>query len=676
MNNNNIDIKVTAKDMASDALKSVKGSIDGLVSLATIAAIGAVAQQLLELGRKANDLNDVMTGFSRNFGNSVENLNRLRDATGGAISDMNLLQNANKASLTGVSDNVDEIARLMQIAQVRGKELGISTQEAFDQMSQAILRPAMLKRLGFDIPEAMADMTSGLSTAEQKAIGLDIVLSQGSQMLKDYADSGVSVADEFEQFQATIDNLVGVLGQMFLPIITVVLAVITKVAEGIQSLFTDGKPAAQEMTKAVKGTSDGLKALSKEAITAHENIAKIRDQIQQENEAYNKQLASIIDGRKNQVAENKKLLEKEQKDFFKSQEKNLKEFNKTQDQLKKEYSQKTKEQEAQNQARLRNLENSLREGLVAGSSTYEQQTQMMVEALNAEKLAGDQKVADIKTQLDEELKANTDKFEEEKNNAQETYDETTNALKNKIAEDEALLNKHAEDAKTINRSILLDEIDELKKTHARRLVELNKQLEKEQTAWKGATSTIRNDYASKLGEMGSLKLDISKLFDSVNFENVAKNILAGVARLVFNVLKLIVSAAVDAMTLGALAITIIAGKMTNSDPVRTARILASILNQGSTLKDSLTKQVDNNRDYFINSGALKGFATGTNYAMGGSYLVGEKGPEVVTLPAGSSVTPNDQMGSKAGNNIVINNYNSEIDYMALSRNIGFILRTL
>ena len=241
MNNNNIDIKVTAKDMASDALKSVKGSIDGLVSLATVAAIAAVAQQMYELGRKANDLNDVMTGFSRSFGNSVENLKKLRDATGGAISDMNLLQNANKASLTGISDNIDEIATLMQIAQGRGKELGISTQDAFEQMSSAILRPAMLKRLGFDIPEALADASAGMSTAEQKAMGLDIVLSQGSQMLKDYADSGVNVADEFEQFQATLDNLIGVLGQMFLPVITIVIAVVAKLAEGLQSLFTDAK---------------------------------------------------------------------------------------------------------------------------------------------------------------------------------------------------------------------------------------------------------------------------------------------------------------------------------------------------------------------------------------------------------------------------------------------------
>lgn len=673
MNNNNIDIKVTAKDMASETLKNVKGSIDGLVTLASLAAIVAVGQQLYGLGKKANDLNDVMTGFSRNFGNSVENLNRLRTATGGAISDLDLLKNANKASLTGVSDNVDEIARLMQIAQVRGKELGMSTQETFDEMSQAILRPNALKRLGFDIPEAMADMTSGMTTAEQKAIGLDIVLSQGSQMLKDYADSGVNVADEFEQFQATLDNLISTLGQMFLPVITMVIAVVAKLAEGIQSLFTDGKPMAQEMTKATKDTGNALKTVSKEAISAAENISKIRDQIQQENEAYNKQLASIIDGRRAQVTENKKLLDKEQKDFFKSQEKNLKEFNKTQDELKKEYSQKTKEQEIQNQARLRNLETSLREGLVIGSSTYEQQTQVMMKALEEEKKAGEDKTQEIKTQLADELQSNKDKFEQEKNDAQLAYDETTNALKLKITEDEALLTKHAEDAKTINRSILLDEIDELKKTHARRLEELNKQLAKEQGAWKTAMGNVGDTYKNKLGEMNAMKIDVSKLFDSVDWDKSFKAILAGMARMAFNVVKLLMGIGIDVIMSLASEIAKVMGQITG-DPKFSAA--ANLLKQWQgSMKADVNKRVDNNRDYFLDSAGLKGFATGTNYAMGGSYVVGEQGPEVVKLPSGSSVIPNGQIGNQ-GAVININNYNSQVDWLALSRNIGFILRTL
>lgn len=45
-------------------------------------------------------------------------------------------------------------------------------------------------------------------------------------------------------------------------------------------------------------------------------------------------------------------------------------------------------------------------------------------------------------------------------------------------------------------------------------------------------------------------------------------------------------------------------------------------------------------------------AEGTDYASGGSTLVGERGPEVVTLPRGSTVTPYSASGSRAGGTVV------------------------
>ena len=58
------------------------------------------------------------------------------------------------------------------------------------------------------------------------------------------------------------------------------------------------------------------------------------------------------------------------------------------------------------------------------------------------------------------------------------------------------------------------------------------------------------------------------------------------------------------------------------------------------------------------------FAEGTDFAPGGMALVGEKGPEIVNLPRGSQVVPNNKIGSS---NITINiNGNADksvVDYM-------------
>jgi len=43
------------------------------------------------------------------------------------------------------------------------------------------------------------------------------------------------------------------------------------------------------------------------------------------------------------------------------------------------------------------------------------------------------------------------------------------------------------------------------------------------------------------------------------------------------------------------------------------------------------------------------FADGTNYAPGGLAVVGEEGPELVNLPRGSQVIPNDRIGGSTFN---------------------------
>jgi hypothetical protein len=55
-------------------------------------------------------------------------------------------------------------------------------------------------------------------------------------------------------------------------------------------------------------------------------------------------------------------------------------------------------------------------------------------------------------------------------------------------------------------------------------------------------------------------------------------------------------------------------------------------------------------------GAIKvpGFADGTNFAPGGLALVGERGPELVSLPRGSQVTPNERINSLIGGGSNVN----------------------
>jgi phage-related tail protein len=74
---------------------------------------------------------------------------------------------------------------------------------------------------------------------------------------------------------------------------------------------------------------------------------------------------------------------------------------------------------------------------------------------------------------------------------------------------------------------------------------------------------------------------------------------------------------------------------------------------------------------------IPGFASGTDFAPGGLSLVGEHGPELVNLPRGSQVIPNQpsqQLMNRAPSITIgtVNNY-TQADLGSLARDIGFQL---
>lgn len=72
-------------------------------------------------------------------------------------------------------------------------------------------------------------------------------------------------------------------------------------------------------------------------------------------------------------------------------------------------------------------------------------------------------------------------------------------------------------------------------------------------------------------------------------------------------------------------------------------------------------------------GILGAFADGGTVGATGSYLVGEEGPEVVTLPAGAHVTPNDKLGGTNVNVNVMNYGNDNVRVEQKGDNINIII---
>lgn len=101
---------------------------------------------------------------------------------------------------------------------------------------------------------------------------------------------------------------------------------------------------------------------------------------------------------------------------------------------------------------------------------------------------------------------------------------------------------------------------------------------------------------------------------------------------------------------------IVDGSMTLRDAVR------SIF---SDLSRMLTQRIFSQLfgGLFGGGGGLKipGFADGTNYAPGGWAVVGERGPEVVNMPRGSQVIPNEMLGGGAPNIVIFDDRKRALD---------------
>jgi phage-related protein len=75
----------------------------------------------------------------------------------------------------------------------------------------------------------------------------------------------------------------------------------------------------------------------------------------------------------------------------------------------------------------------------------------------------------------------------------------------------------------------------------------------------------------------------------------------------------------------------------------------SVLLEGANFRTALSGILGGAADRLLDRGVssllggIPGFASGTSFAPGGLALVGERGAELVNLPRGSQVIPNDQL---------------------------------
>ncbi|HOT30128.1 MAG TPA: hypothetical protein PLU72_18265 [Candidatus Ozemobacteraceae bacterium] len=200
----------TELNQGLEVVNKIGGAMGTALDFTRQAAMAAEAKQSFE-------------SYTRTVGVSAETmLNKLRVASNGTISDVELVKTASKAMSLGVTKDVDEMANLLLVARNKARLFGMDTSQAFEDIVTGIGRgsPMILDNLGIQIPQALREMEGGIKSAEGVQAILNATLADGMKQIQDMGGVADTAADSYRRAAASVQNLKDAFGEELLPTIT------------------------------------------------------------------------------------------------------------------------------------------------------------------------------------------------------------------------------------------------------------------------------------------------------------------------------------------------------------------------------------------------------------------------------------------------------------------------
>lgn len=244
-------VKTEMGDM-NDVAGMLKGGIAGIAAAAGVDALMQLGQGAMELGRageQASILRDAFEQTAAGVGAaSASMLSSLQAASGGMIADTDLMLAANRAMMLGVADSADEMGQLLEVAAVRGRAMGLSTSQAFNDLVTGLGRmsPLILDNLGIvtggeavftQYAASIGKAADALTDAERKQALFNKVVASTDT-------SGELVVSQFERMDAAIQNAKTAMGELFGPAVAVIAQAL---ADGVTVLLNNAKLAGDEL---------------------------------------------------------------------------------------------------------------------------------------------------------------------------------------------------------------------------------------------------------------------------------------------------------------------------------------------------------------------------------------------------------------------------------------------
>jgi len=279
-------------DKGKKDAEGLDNSFNSLASTAKNVAVGFASVQTalkaFEMAKLAATAETVRRSFSNLAKEPDKMLQAMKKATAGTISEMELMQRFNEASLLGLP--LDRFDEMLNIARGAAQSTGQSMDFMLNSIVVALGRGSklMLDNLGImiDVKQANEEYASVLGTTadklteqEKKQAFVNTALEIGNENLKRSGGVVASNIDSFGRFNASIENLSESFGKTLIPSITSSLDFLSDLADNVGTFFITVDKGIKWLDDFSEGVSQSAKeyfGLAEEIKSATEELDKFQ----------------------------------------------------------------------------------------------------------------------------------------------------------------------------------------------------------------------------------------------------------------------------------------------------------------------------------------------------------------------------------------------------------------
>ena len=210
-------------------------------------AMSLGVRQVVRMTKEAAKLQQMERAFGGLSGgatNASVAIEKLKEATNGTLSEFDLFQQANNAMILGVTKNSDEMAQMFDMAQRLGAALGRDTASSIESLVTGIGRQSrlMLDNIGIIVKADQAyssyaaklgTTADNLTKSEKQQAFMNAALKAANEALLDLPEEILNADQKFQALSASLDDASKSIGQAFLPIAEKLAIALTVIFDAI-----------------------------------------------------------------------------------------------------------------------------------------------------------------------------------------------------------------------------------------------------------------------------------------------------------------------------------------------------------------------------------------------------------------------------------------------------------